>query len=63
MEMLDARCSQVPHGWITGDDELGRHTWFRQALRERDERYVLSAPPAFVTRKRCHLSIKAVVVV
>jgi hypothetical protein len=39
--MLDAWRSQVPHGWITGDDELGRHTRFRQALRERDERYVL----------------------
>ena len=43
------RCStrggdQVPHGWVTGDDELGRHTGFRQALRERGERYVLGVP-------------------
>jgi hypothetical protein len=42
--MLDAWANQVPHGWVTGDDELGRHTWFRQALHERDERYVLGVP-------------------
>jgi SRSO17 transposase len=44
LEMLDAWTDQVPHGWVTGDDELGRHTWLRQALRERDERYVLGVP-------------------
>ena len=43
LEMLDAWGEQVPHGWVTGDDELGRHTRFRQALRERGERYVLGA--------------------
>src|SRR6516164_7545055 len=44
LEMLDAWGEQVPHGWVTGDDELGRHTWFRHELRERDERYVLGVP-------------------
>ena len=44
LEMLDQWRGQVPHGWVTGDDELGRHTWFRQALRERGERYVLGVP-------------------
>jgi SRSO17 transposase len=44
LEMLDEWGEQVPHGWVTGDDELGRHTRFRQALRERDERYVLGVP-------------------
>jgi SRSO17 transposase len=38
LEMLDAWADQVPHGWVTGDDELGRHTWFRHELRERGER-------------------------
>ena len=43
------RCStsggiRCPHGWVTGDDELGRHTRFRQELRERGERYVLGVP-------------------
>ena len=32
---------QVPHSWVVGDDELGRHTRFRHELRERGERYVL----------------------
>jgi SRSO17 transposase len=38
LEMLDLWGEQVPHGWVTGDDELGRHTWFRHELRERGER-------------------------
>jgi SRSO17 transposase len=38
VEMLDAWRDQGPHGWVTGDDELGRHTRFRHALRERGER-------------------------
>src|SRR6266536_5489616 len=41
LEMLDAWGKQVPHGWVTGDDEFGRHTRFRHELRERGERYVL----------------------
>ena len=44
LEMLDQWRAKVPHGWVTGDDELGRHTWLRQALRERGERYVLGVP-------------------
>ena len=44
VEMLDAWGEQVPHGWVTGDDELGRHAQFRHQLRERGERYVLGVP-------------------
>jgi SRSO17 transposase len=44
LEMLDEWREQVPHGWVTGDDELGRHTRFRHDLRERGERYVLGVP-------------------
>src|SRR5499426_1555026 len=44
LEMLDLWGTQVPHGWVTGDDELGRHTRWRQELRERGERYVLGVP-------------------
>jgi SRSO17 transposase len=43
-EMLDLWGAQVPHGWVTGDDELGRHTWLREELRVRGERYVLGVP-------------------
>jgi SRSO17 transposase len=44
LEMLDTWGDQVPHGWVTGDDELGRHVRFRHELRERGERYVLGVP-------------------
>jgi SRSO17 transposase len=44
VEMLDAWGDQVPHGWVTGDEELGRHSWFRGELRERGERSVLGVP-------------------
>jgi SRSO17 transposase len=44
LEMLDLWGDRVPHGGVTGDDELGRHTWFRGELRARGERYVLGVP-------------------
>src|ERR1043166_2489313 len=44
LEMLDQWSRHVPHGWVTGDDELGRHTGFRGELRARGERYVLGVP-------------------
>jgi len=50
LERLDAWGDQVPHGWVTGDDELGRHTRFRHDLRERGERYVLGVP--------CHTTMR-----
>jgi SRSO17 transposase len=42
--MLKEWGEQVPHGWVTGDDELCRHTRLRHDLRERGERYVLGVP-------------------
>jgi SRSO17 transposase len=44
LEMLDMWGEQVPHGWVTGDDELGRHTRFRGELQQRGEQYVLGVP-------------------
>jgi SRSO17 transposase len=44
LEMLEEWGEKVPHGWVTGDDELGRHTRFRGELRARGERYVLGVP-------------------
>jgi SRSO17 transposase len=44
LEMLDARGVTLPHGWISGDDELGRSSWFRQELQARNERYLLAVP-------------------
>ncbi len=44
LEMLDLWGAQVPHSWVTGDDELGRHTRFRGELRQRGERSMLGVP-------------------
>jgi SRSO17 transposase len=44
LEMLDERGPLLPHGWVSGDDELGRCTRFRQQLRARGERYLLAVP-------------------
>jgi SRSO17 transposase len=41
LEMLEVWGHQVLHGWVTDDDARGRHTRFRQDLRERGERSVL----------------------
>jgi SRSO17 transposase len=42
--MLDERGPLLPHAWVSGDDEMGRCTWFRQQLRARGERYLLAVP-------------------
>lgn len=44
LEMLDRRGGVLPHGWIAGDDEMGRPAWFRKALAARGERYLLAVP-------------------
>jgi SRSO17 transposase len=43
-EMLDKHGPQLPHSWVTGDDELGRPYTFRQGLDRRRERYLLAVP-------------------
>jgi SRSO17 transposase len=44
LEMLDERGPLLPHAWISGDDELGRCSWFREQLRLRNECYLLAVP-------------------
>jgi SRSO17 transposase len=44
LDLLDRSLPGLPHGWIVGDDEFGRASAFRAALRERRERYVLDVP-------------------
>ena len=41
---LIEQARDVPHGWVVGDDELGRVGKFRAKLRKRGERYVLDVP-------------------
>jgi SRSO17 transposase len=64
LDMLDAHGPALPHAWVTGDDELGRCSWFRRELRNRGEQYLLAvpsntsvrdlagAPPAYAGRGR-----------
>src|SRR4029077_4949998 len=44
LEMLDQRGRLLPHAWVTGDDEMGRSSWFRKELRQRKECYLLAVP-------------------
>ena len=50
LAMLDEHTAVLPHGWIAGDDELGRSSWFRQELRARDVRYLLAVPSNTLVR-------------
>jgi SRSO17 transposase len=44
LDLLGRSLPGLPHGWIVGDDELGRAAEFRAALRQRTERYILDVP-------------------
>jgi SRSO17 transposase len=44
LQLLDEHGRQLPHAWVTGDDEMGRSSWFRSQLRQRDEHYLLAVP-------------------
>jgi SRSO17 transposase len=50
LDLLDEHGAVVPHGWVTGDDEMGRCTWFRKELRARGERYLLAVPSNTLVR-------------
>jgi SRSO17 transposase len=44
LEMLRETGPLLPHGWVTGDDEMGRSSRFRAELRRLEERYLLAVP-------------------
>jgi SRSO17 transposase len=44
LEMLARHGEKLPHGWIAGDDELGRPYAFRRRLDRLGERYLLAVP-------------------
>jgi SRSO17 transposase len=43
-DLLRRDAPEVPHRWVVGDDEFGRASEFRAALRGDGERYVLDVP-------------------
>jgi len=44
LEMLKNNGQYLPHGWIAGDDEMGRSSGFRRDLRALGEKYLLAVP-------------------
>jgi SRSO17 transposase len=44
LEMLKETGPMLPHGWVAGDDEMGRSSRFRAELRRSNERYLLAVP-------------------
>ena len=44
VELLERCRTDLPHAWVTGDDELGRPARFRAWLRRHGERYILDVP-------------------
>jgi len=50
LEMLQERGATLPHGWIAGDDEMGRPYWFRRRLAHLAERDMLAVPSTTLIR-------------
>jgi len=44
LEMLREKGELLSHGWVAGDDEMGRSSRFRADLRALGERYLLAVP-------------------
>ena len=44
LDMLKNNGKYLSHGWIAGDDEMGRSSRFRRDLRALDEQYLLAVP-------------------
>jgi SRSO17 transposase len=50
LEMLREHHAALPHAWVTGDDEMGRNSGFRDALRAMNEQYLLAVPSNTLVR-------------
>jgi SRSO17 transposase len=50
LEMLRKHRAALPHAWVTGDDEMGRSSGFRDDLQEMNERYLLAVPSNTLVR-------------
>jgi SRSO17 transposase len=52
LEMLCEHRAVLPHAWVAGDDEMGRNSHFREALRGMNEPYLLAVPCNTLVRDR-----------
>jgi SRSO17 transposase len=50
LEMLREHRAVLPHRWVTGDDEMGRNSHFREQLRTMNEQYLLAVPSNTLVR-------------
>jgi len=50
LEMLCEHRAALPHRWVTGDDEMGRNSHFREELRAMNEQYLLAVPSNTLVR-------------
>ena len=50
LEILSESGGRLPHGWVAGDDEMGRPSAFRRELQARGERYLLAVPSNTLVR-------------
>jgi len=50
LEMLRQHRAVLPHRWVTGDDEMGRNSYFREELRAMNEHYLLAVPSNTLVR-------------
>jgi SRSO17 transposase len=50
LEMLRQHKAVLPHAWVSGDDEMGRSTGFRDALQAMHEQYMLGVPSNTLVR-------------
>jgi SRSO17 transposase len=50
LDLVRTSGRELPHGWVTGDDEFGRASALRCALRRDGERYVLDLPSNTLVR-------------
>ena len=50
LQMLDESGKHLPHGWVAGDDEMGRSSDSRRKLHARGERYLLCVPSNTLVR-------------
>ena len=50
VDMLSTRGKLVPHGWVTGDDEMGHPSRFRRDLVAMGERYLMAVPSNMLIR-------------